>query len=109
MKKLVSRLNKETNVVSNSSNLPTYVTYVEFRQDFTGPSDRPTTPERGCSPIVSPAQQRIGVRWSVSPDWRLIREGQHELGELVFELLEVLYDIQMVGHCIPQFGPLNCK
>ena len=55
--------------------LPTYVTYVEFHQDLTGPSDHPTTPERSCSSIISPAQQIIGVRWSVTPDWWHIREG----------------------------------
>ena len=54
--------------------VPTHVTYVEFRQDLTGPSDIPTTPERSESLLLSPAQQRVRVRRSVSPDRRLIRE-----------------------------------
>ena len=36
--------------------LPTYVTYVEFRQNLTGPSDSPTTPQRFISSLFSPAQ-----------------------------------------------------
>ena len=48
---------------------------VEFHQDLTGPSDHPTTPERSCSSIISPAQPRIVVRWSETPDWWHFREG----------------------------------
>ena len=53
----------------------TYVTYVEFRPDLTGPSAIPTTPERCKSLLLSPAQQRVRVWRSVSPDRRFIRDG----------------------------------
>ena len=89
--------------------LPTYVTYVEFRQALTGPSHLLTTPERSKVSLVTPAQQGVGIWRCITPDWWLIREGQHELGELILEVLEILNDIQMIGDCIPQFGPLNSK
>ena len=47
------------------SYLPTYVTYVELRQDMTGPSDIPTTPDRCESLLLLPAQQRGRVRGSI--------------------------------------------
>ena len=53
----------------------TYVTNVELRQDLTGPSAIPTTPERCKSLLLSPAQQRVRVWRSVSPDRRFIRDG----------------------------------
>ena len=85
------------------------MTYVELRQNLTGPSATLTTPERGGFSLHSPAQQGIRVRWSVSSDRRVIRDGQQELGEQIFELLLVTDDVEMIGDCIPETRPLNCK
>ena len=68
----------------------TYVTYVELRQNLTGSSAIPTTPKRGIASLDSPGQQRVGIWRTASPDRRHIREGQQELGELIFEVLETL-------------------
>ena len=89
--------------------LPTYVTYVEFHQDLIGPSVVLTTQERCEFPLVAPGQQGVVIRWSVTPDWRLVREGQQELRQLAFELLEVLDDVQIVWDYIPQFRALHSE
>ena len=59
-----------------SLDLYSYVTYVEFYQDLTEPSDLPTTPECSISLLlISLAKQRVRVWRSVSPDRRFIRDG----------------------------------
>ena len=87
----------------------TYVPYVELRQNLTGPSAIPTTPKRGIASLDSPGQQRVGIWRTASPDRRHIREGQQELGELIFEVLEILDVVQIVRHCVPQFRALDGK
>ena len=84
-------------------------TYVELRQNLTGPSAIPTTPKRGIASLDSPGQQRVGTWWTASPDRRHIREGQQEFGELIFEVLETLDAVQIVRHCVPQFRALDSK
>ena len=84
-------------------------TYVELRQNLTGPSAIPTTPKRGIALLDSPGQQRVGTWWTASPDRRHIREGQQEFGELIFEVLETLDAVQIVQHCVPQFRALDSK
>ena len=46
---------------SRPRHLPTYVTYVELRQNLTGPSTIPTTPKRSIASLDSPGQQRVGI------------------------------------------------
>ena len=82
---------------------PTYVTYVELRQNLTGPSTIPTTPKRGIASLDSPGQQRVGIWRTASPDRRHIRERQQELSELIFEVLETLDAVQIVRHRVRQF------
>ena len=84
---------------------PTYVTYVEFRQNLTGPSAILTTPKRGIASLDSPGQQRVGIWRTASPDRRHIKEGLKELGELIFEVLETLDAVQMCGIAFHNFGP----
>ena len=68
-------------------NQPTYVTYVEFCQDLTGPSDPLTTPQRRISTFVLPAKQSVLVGRVPASYRRLIWNRQHELGELALEVL----------------------
>ena len=89
------------------SYLPTYVTYVEFRQDLARPSDSLTTPQRRISKFVLPAKQSVLVGRVPAPNRGLIRYREHELGELAFELLKILDSVQMVRHCVPQYGALQ--
>ena len=96
-------------LVSSLSLIPTYVTYVELRQNLTGPSAIPITPKRGIASLDSPGQQRVGIWRTASPDLRHIREGQQVLGELIFEVLETLDAVQILQHCVQQFRALDSK
>jgi hypothetical protein len=78
--------------MSGANEAPTYVTYVLLRRNSTGTSNSLTISESTPYSISSPTQQRIGVK-----------EGQEKFAELAFELLDVRYEVHMVGHCIPQF------
>ena len=91
---------------------PTYVTLIthgELRQNLTAPSATPTTPKRRIALLNSPGQQRVGIWRTVSPDRRHIIEGQQELVELIFEVLETLDGVQIVRHCVPPFWALGAN
>ena len=69
---------------------PTYATYVKFCQDLTRSLDCLTTPQRCVSSLILPAQQSVVVGTTVAPNRGLVRDWQHELCELAFEVLKIL-------------------
>ena len=88
----------------------TYVTFVEFRQDLTRPSDSLTTPQRRKSTFVLPAKQSVSI-WRVpAPNRWLIRYREQKPGELAFELLKIVDSVQMVRHCVlHNIGPCTAN